>query len=83
MTMSLELPRSTVTETTPVLRWHAHQAGVWVAYRADQFVGMVEEHWRSGFTTTTRLGERLGHFVTLDHARAALEHDAHAAGSRA
>lgn len=76
MTMSLERPRSTVTETTPVLRWHPHQTGVWVAYRADQFVGIVEEHWRSGFTTTTRLGERLGHFTTLDQAKAALEHGA-------
>lgn len=78
MTMTLERPHSAVTETTPVLRWRAHQAGVWVAYRADQFVGMIEENWRSGFTVTTRLGKRLGHFATLDHARTALEHEAKA-----
>ncbi len=83
MTMTLERPLSTVTETTPDLNWHAHQAGVWVAYRADQFIGMIEEHWRSGFTVTTRLGKRLGHFGTLDHARTALEREAHAAGSQA
>ena len=82
MTMTLERSLSTVTESTPEVSWHAHQAGVWVAYRADQFVGMIEEHWRSGFTATTRLGEHLGHFETLDHAKTALEHEVHAAGSR-
>lgn len=78
MTMTLERPHSAVTETTPVLRWHAHQAGVWVAYEAEQFVGMVEEHWRSGFTATTRLGKHLGPFATLDQARTALDHEVHA-----
>ena len=76
MTMTLGRQHRTVTETTPVLRWRAHQAGVWVAYRADQFIGMIEEHWRSGFAVTTRLGKRLGNFTTLDHAMTALEHEA-------
>ncbi len=73
MTMTLDRPRSSVTEATPTVRWHPHQAGVWVAYRADQFVGMVEELWRRGFTATTGLGRRLGHFSTLHEAKAALE----------
>ncbi|MBN9151170.1 MAG: hypothetical protein KF739_01030 [Cryobacterium sp.] len=76
MTMTLDRPRSAVTEATPTVRWHAHQAGVWVAYEADRFVGMVEEFSRNGFTATTRLGKHLGHFPTLDQAKAALERSA-------
>lgn len=75
MTMSLEREHPTATETTLGLRLRAHQAGVWVAYLADQAIGMIEEHWRSGFAVTTRLGKRLGRFATLDHARTALEHE--------
>ena len=75
MTMTLQREHPTATETTPVLHLRIHQAGVWVAYLADQFIGMIEEHWRCGFAVTTRLGKRLGHFATLDHARTALEHE--------
>lgn len=73
MPMTLDRPQVGVAETRPEVRWHPHQAGVWVAYQGDRFVGMVEELWRRGFTATTGLGRRLGHFPTLHEAKAALE----------
>ncbi|MBX3310758.1 MAG: hypothetical protein KF739_10045 [Cryobacterium sp.] len=73
MPMTLDRPQVDVAETRPEVRWHPHQAGIWLAYQGDRFVGMVEELWQRGFAPRTRLGCELGRFPTLDDAKAALE----------
>jgi predicted acetyltransferase len=68
--------RSTTTATSttaPTVTWVAEQAGLWVARRDGEFVGMVEARWGSGFACTTRLAKPLGTFVTVEEAQRALE----------
>jgi predicted acetyltransferase len=61
------------TTTAPTIAWVAEQAGLWVARRDGEFVGMVEARWGSGFASTTRLAKPLGTFDTVEAAQQALE----------
>jgi hypothetical protein len=70
--MTLDRPGSTAAGRTANLQWRAHPGGIWVAYHGNEFHGMVEEVWRSGFIATTRLGKHIGRFRTLDDAKRAL-----------
>jgi hypothetical protein len=58
---------------TRTISWLAEQAGLWVARRDGDFVGMVEARWGSGFAATTRLAKPLGTFETVEEAQHALE----------
>jgi len=64
---------SRTTTAEPTLAWVAEQAGLWVARRNGDFVGMVEARWGSGFAATTRLAKPLGTFGTVEEAQRALE----------
>jgi hypothetical protein len=58
------------------ITWQAEQAGLWVARRNGDFVGMVEARWGSGFAVTTRLAKSLGTFETVEEAQRVLEREA-------
>jgi hypothetical protein len=59
--------------TAPAVDWTAERAGLWVARRRGDFVGMVEARWGDGFAATTRLAKSLGTFATVEQAQRALE----------
>ncbi|WP_411701306.1 hypothetical protein [Conyzicola sp.] len=71
--MSTVMNRKNPTVTAPTIVWVAEQAGLWVARRDGEFVGMVEARWGSGFASTTRLAKPLGTFGTVEEAQHALE----------
>ncbi len=56
----------------PGSSWSPVAAGLWVARRGDEFAGLSEERWGSGFHVTDRLGRDGGDFPTLQEARGAL-----------
>ena len=76
MSLTLEQPRSAAAENARDVQWRAHQPGIWVAHDTGHFMGMVQHHWSSGFSVTTRFGKRLGPFTTLEEARTAVEREA-------
>jgi hypothetical protein len=61
------------TATTTDVTWTAERAGLWVARRGGEFVGMVEARWGDGFAATTRLAKNLGTFATVEEAQRSLE----------
>jgi hypothetical protein len=68
--------RTGPSATTPTdVTWTAERAGLWVARRGDDFVGMVEAHWGEGFAATTRLAKALGTFATVEEAQRSLEEE--------
>jgi hypothetical protein len=59
-------------ETATGLVWESVegvQPAAWVGRVRGIFVGMVEARWQEGYTSTTRLGRKLGTFGTLDAAQ--------------
>lgn len=65
-------PAAVIAEQATGLVWE-HVPGVepavWVGRVRGIFVGMVEARWQEGFTSTTRLGRKLGTFGSLDSAQ--------------
>ena len=62
------------TEAPIGLEWESVegvQPAAWVGRVRGIFVGMVEARWQEGFTSTTRLGRKLGTFGTLADAQGA------------
>ena len=63
---------ATEEETSTGLVWESVQGvepAAWVGRVRGIFVGMVEARWQEGFTSTTRLGRKLGTFGTLESAQ--------------
>jgi len=61
-----------IDETATGLVWESVQGvqpAAWVGRVRGIFVGMVEARWQEGYTSTTRLGRKLGTFGTLDAAQ--------------
>jgi len=59
-------------EATTGLVWESVpgvEPAAWVGRVRGIFVGMVEARWQEGYTSTTRLGRKLGTFGTLDSAQ--------------
>ncbi|MCU1424764.1 MAG: hypothetical protein JWM51_1055 [Microbacteriaceae bacterium] len=71
--MSITEDRNDEQTMTGSIEWKAEQAGLWVARRNGDFVGMIEARWGSGFAATTRLAKPLGTFTTVEEAQHALE----------
>jgi hypothetical protein len=71
--MSITADQNNGKVITASVDWRAEQAGLWVARRNGDFVGMVEARWGSGFAATTRLAKSLGTFTTVEEAQLALE----------
>ncbi|GAB2458033.1 hypothetical protein HD599_003469 [Conyzicola lurida] len=71
--MSITSHTSKKSATTVDIAWTVEQAGLWVARRNGDFVGMVEARWGAGFAATTRLAKTLGTFATIEEAERALE----------
>jgi hypothetical protein len=69
--MTITHPRP-VTTRTGSIEWTALQAGLWIGKRDREFAGMIEAHWGDGFAATTRLGQNLGMFPTVEAAMASL-----------
>ena len=49
------------------------QSAVWVGKFHNRFVGMIEARWGKGFVVTTRLGQSLGVFPTIEEAQHAFD----------
>jgi hypothetical protein len=62
------LPGTQARPTT----WHGVQAGLWVGQRNGEYAGMIERHRGEGYAATSRLGESVGLFSTMEEALTAL-----------
>jgi len=69
-------PSATTTSSKTRIEWtpvDGVQSAVWVGKYNDRFVGMIEARWGKGFVVTTRLGQSLGVYPTIEGAQHAFD----------
>lgn len=69
MNSAVITPDSTTTPTGSVT-WSIAAAGLWVGRVNGTCVGVIEEQWRDGFVARDAAARKVGHFKTLDEAKA-------------